>query len=528
MQKFTFDRRTTGLFSDQQNLFTYDQERLLPFIHRTFSIENFEKQVREKKSEFTNDKRKLLVSELRKQYASLTTLSKVSENIDSLENEQTFTITTGHQLSLFTGPVFFIYKILHVIRLCEELSQKYSEYHFVPVFWMASEDHDLEEVRSVDVFGRALTWETEQQGAVGRMTTEGMDVLKSTIRSFFEGKEGADVDRILESYTGKTQSEAMLNLVHSLFGHYGLICLNGDNKELKRSFAPLIKKEITDGFSHQKVEETSRSIEKNGLKVQVKSREVNLFYLKELNREKILNEQDGFYLKDEGVKSLDQTLEMLENDPECFSPNVILRPLYQESILPNLCYVGGVGELSYWIQLKDVFDEANITFPLIQARTSILYLDGNSSKKMDKANLQLEDLFQDKESLKKSKLKEQAADEMDFSTVEQALEIFKNELASKIISVDAGLDKYAESELVKLTKQLDSVKEKLTRSVKQRHEVQLNTIDQLFMKLFPDGVMQERVLNLFSMCPDGKIHHRIAQLHSMIDPFDPDLVVLME
>jgi bacillithiol biosynthesis cysteine-adding enzyme BshC len=528
MQKFTFDRRTTGLFTDQQNLFSYDQERLLPFLNRAFSIENIANQVYDKSVSFSVEKRKSLVSELRKQYASLPVSTKVNEHIDALESKHTFTVTTGHQLSLFTGPVFFIYKILHVIRLCEELNHLFKEYQFVPVFWMASEDHDLEEVRSVDIFGRTLSWETDQEGAVGRMNTEGLEELKSTIRSFYEGKEEADVDRILASYSGNTLAEAQIRLVHSLFGFYGLICLDGDNREFKKSFVPCMERELTDSFSFHNVLSATEDLEKEGFKAQLKSREINLFYLSQNDRSRILKERDGFYLKGHGILSLDETLELLRKHPESFSPNVVLRPLYQESILPNVCYVGGVSELSYWMQLKGVFEEVRIPYPLVQVRTSILYLDATTDKKLKKANLKLEDLFLDREALKRVKLKEQAGDELDLSAIDDLVQLLKQELASKINSFDIGLKKYAEAETVKLDKQIDSIREKLTRILKQRHEAQMNTIDQLYSKLFPDSVMQERVLNIFGMCPDGKIQDRIAQLHLLIDPLEPDLVVLSD
>jgi bacillithiol biosynthesis cysteine-adding enzyme BshC len=528
MQKYTFDRRDTRLFSEQQNLFAYDQERLLQFIGRTFSMKNMEEQLREKSNEFSMDKRRLLVTELKKQYDKLPSVKKVNDNIEDLENDSSFTITTGHQLSIFTGPIFLIYKILHVIRLCEELEKEYKQYRFIPLFWMASEDHDLEEVRSVDVYGKTLFWETEQQGAVGRMNTTGMGALKDTLRSFFEGKEHEDLDHILSTYKGHTQSESFMRLIHELFGSYGLLCLDGDNRALKKSFIPIMKKELKEGFSHRKVEEVSRDLQGEGFKVQVKSRGVNLFYFNDIERNRIVRESEGFYLKGEGHVSQSATLELLEKYPERFSPNVILRPLYQEFILPNVCYVGGVGELSYWIQLKGVFDEARISYPLLHTRTSMLYIDETGARKMEKANIQLEELFLDKEALKFKKIKDQAKEELDFSAIDAMMKELEVHLAEKILSIDHGLEKYAESELVKLRKQIEGIKEKLRRSIKQRHDIQMNTIDQLFSKLFPNSVMQERVLNIFGMCPSGKIHERIRHLYSCINPLDPDLVVLID
>ena len=202
--------------------------------------------------------------------------------------------------------------------------------------------------------------------------------------------------------------------------------------------------------------------------------------------------------------------------------------MYQEVILPNLCYVGGVGELTYWMQLKGVFENAGITFPMIQARTSMLWVDGVTSKKMEKNGLLLEDLFEDAEKLKKRFLGEIASEEINFDELNKNLEQIKSALYDKINQVDAGLQKFAEAELVKLDKQIESVKEKLTRSVKQRHESVIHSIDQISEKLFPGGDLQERSLNLFTMCPDGKVFDKIAQLYKITDPFNPDFVIIQE
>lgn len=528
MQKFTIDRRETGLFSEQQLLLTYNQDAFLPFLENVFSLETIERQASLKQKWFSEEKRELLQRVLEEQYAKAERSQNVSFNLNKLKESNTFTITTGHQLSLFTGPVFFVYKILHTIKLCEFLSEKFKEHHFVPVFWLASEDHDLEEIREVDVFGRKIRWETDQDGAVGRMTVEGLESLKSELRLLFKANELDELDLLLGAYQGKDLAEATFNLVNKLFGKYGLLCLNADHKDLKRTFVPVLEKELLSKFSFGAVNLSTDKLKQDGFKAQVKPNNINLFYINNIKRVKILPEETSFYIEDKGLLSEEQMLDMLHQHPECFSPNVVLRPLYQEYILPNICYVGGVGEISYWLQLKGVFDAVDVPFPLVQTRTSVLYIDSIIHKKMNKSGLLLEELFSDKEELKRRKLKEQASEELDFTEISAASDALSTELMSKIKSIDPGLEKYAGAEIARMKNQIEAIQSRLTKVLKQKNEDQLLAIDAIYERLFPSGMMQERVLNIFSMCPDGKISERIDELFHAIDPLDPDLLILME
>ncbi|MCE2711710.1 MAG: bacillithiol biosynthesis cysteine-adding enzyme BshC [Cryomorphaceae bacterium] len=528
MQKFKIDRRETGLFSEQQLLLTYNQDTFLPFLENVFSLETIERQASLKQKWFSGEKRDLLQRVFEEQYAKAERSQNVSFNLNKLKESNTYTITTGHQLSLFTGPVFFVYKILHTIKLCELLSDKFKEHHFVPVFWLASEDHDLEEIREVDVFGRKIRWETDQDGAVGRMTVEGLESLKSELRLLFKSNELDEIDLLLSAYQGKNLAEATFNLVNKLFGKYGLLCLNADHKDLKRTFVSVLEKELLSKFSFDAVNLSTDKLKQEGFKVQVKPNNINLFYINGLKRVKILSEETGFYIEDKGLLSEKQLLDMLHEHPECFSPNVVLRPLYQEYILPNICYVGGVGEVSYWLQLKGVFDAVEVPFPLVQTRTSVLYIDSIIHKKMNKSGLLLEELFSDKEDLKRRKLKEQASEELDFTDISAASDALSTELMSKITSIDPGLEKYAGAEIARIKNQIEAIQSRLIKVLKQKNEDQLLAIDAIYERLFPDGMMQERVLNIFSMCPDGKISERIDKLYHAIDPLDPDLLILME
>ena len=228
MQKFTFNRQMTGLFTEQQNIIAYQQDHLLQFIEQPFSKINFKKQIEKKSSNYSTDLRLNLVDYFEKVYAFEQSV-KINANIELLKSQKTFTITTGHQLSILTGPIYFIYKIIHIIRLCEELTAEYPECNFVPVFWLASEDHDLDEIRSVNVFGKELSWQTQQEGPVGRMDCSGLAALKVELNSFFSNQSQSEVKDLLEKYSGKNLTEATFNLVNELFSSYGLLIMDGDN-----------------------------------------------------------------------------------------------------------------------------------------------------------------------------------------------------------------------------------------------------------------------------------------------------------
>jgi bacillithiol biosynthesis cysteine-adding enzyme BshC len=528
MQKFTFHRKQTGFFSDQQNRLAYDQESLLPFIQRVFSKEAFDKQVELKRSSYSNNVRSTLAAVVREKYATVNCSEKTAQHVQWLQSDSTFTITTGHQLSLATGPIFSIYKVLHVIRMAEELNADNDLYKVVPVFWMASEDHDIEEVRSVDVFNSRLIWNTNEQGAVGRMSTIGLSEIKDQIRQLFQNQSTDQLNHLLDSWNGKTYGEAFFHLIHFLFDRFGLIIIDGDNKRLKAHFSAIMKREILEKPSFRLVTNTNEHLQKEGAKIQVNPREINVFYLSNGTRDRIVEEDNKYRLNADRLISEKEVMDELDEYPERFSPNVILRPVYQETVLPNLCYLGGVGEIAYWIQLKAVFDEYTIQYPLITPRVSILWIDSVTSKKMAKINLSVEDLFREVSTVKKDMVMSLSDDQFDFSKVDVLMNQLTDEFNAQAKLIDLNAERMSTAELVKVTKQVELIKDKLLKFVKQQHESSLNQIDQVFGRLFPDGSLQERKMNVLTICPTGAIHERIEQLHQFIDPFDMDFIVLKE
>lgn len=528
MQTVQINRTNTGLFSIQQLDLSYNQDRFIPFINKTFSENAFEDIADSKRKRFTKEQRSVLVSALKNQYKGVNNTDASKKNIDALLQENTFTITTGHQLSAFTGPLYFIYKILHVIKQCEELNASHVDYNFIPVYWMASEDHDYEEIKSFQLFNQTITWETDQKGPVGQFDMSGWDAVKTTVKELFANHPEAEIHALIESFDGENYAEAFRKFVHQLFGTYGLVIVDGDDSDLKRLFAPIIRKELSTQFSLEAVEKTNTELEHDGLKIQIHAREINLFYCEKGIRERIVKNGDHFEVEGKGTFTLDELLKMVDEHPELFSPNVVLRPVYQETILPNVCYVGGAGEISYWLQLKRVFDAAEVQYPLIQVRNSLLWIDSGSADKIDKLNLTLDELFQDVDLLKKRYVEENSEEELDFSTLDHRLEALKTSILESVISVEPNLESYGIAETVRIEKQLTGIKDKLYRQSKNRHEKSLKMIDQVNDRLFPGGGMQERKVNFFQLTPDGNYSQTIEFLKNTLQPFSGDLIVVQD
>jgi bacillithiol biosynthesis cysteine-adding enzyme BshC len=386
MKATSIPRNLTNCFSEQQLLISNHQKSLEDFIEKPFSKEAFSSQIELKSKNYLHSNRKLLQSVLIPKYIELENNAQAIENIQKLTEENCFTITTGHQLSLLSGPIYFIYKILHVIKQCEELKKIHPNYHFVPVFWMASEDHDFEEIKTISIFGKSLNWETKQTGAVGRMNLAELQKTLDDFKQLFNNTSSNEIFDLINKMDGKTYGEAFFNFIHAMFSEFGLVIIDGDQKEFKKSFGSIMQLEIETKFSHKAVIQTSEKLSKSNYKIQVNPREINLFYLSEKRRERILPIGSNFGIG-EKLFTKKEILDLIEIKTESFSPNVILRPLYQEFLLPNLCYVGGTNELNYWLQLKQVFESAGILYPLIQARTSALWIDNSSIEKIKKFNL---------------------------------------------------------------------------------------------------------------------------------------------
>lgn len=473
--------------------------QLKDFYDRFPKIENFEGQIIEKQQNYSNTNRKVLTEELTRQYVNFKISESTQNNLKLLEHTNTFTITTGHQLNLFTGPLYFLYKIVSAINLCKELKIKYPKYDFVPVYWMATEDHDFDEINYFNFSGKKLRWNRQASGAVGRLTTEGLDAVLEVFSA--ELPMGTNAEKLKnlfqESYLKHSNlSDGTHFLANELFGEHGLVILNGDNVSLKKIFASFVQSELLEQTAQTQINITNQKLEDLGYGTQVNPRDINLFYLTDEFRERITLVNDTYHIANTKISfTKEEILGELKDHPERFSPNVVLRPLYQEVILPNVCYIGGGGELAYWFQLKSNFEVNKVPFPILLLRNSALIKDEKISEKLDKLNISNKDLFLGKASLINKKVRQISNIDIDFSTQKQHLHDQFKALYELAEQTDASFLGAVKVQEIKQLKGLNHLEKRLLKAQKRKLKDQVERMTEHYNELFPNGNHQERATN---------------------------------
>ncbi|WP_047547898.1 bacillithiol biosynthesis cysteine-adding enzyme BshC [Psychroserpens sp. Hel_I_66] len=478
-----------------------EKDHLKSFYHRFPSIENFEAQIHEKQIAYHPDKRKILVNALMRQYGGLQISSLTLTNLDLLKEETTFTITTGHQLNIFTGPFYFFYKIISTINLCKELKEKYPNQNFVPVYWMATEDHDFEEINFFNFKGQKVQWNREAFGAVGELDLDGLDQVYEAFASQLNKTTNAEELKQLfrSAYLEHGNlTKAMRYLVNELFGAHGLVIVDGNDADLKRPFIPYMEDELVNQTSIEKVSEANKHLNDldGNYKIQVNPREINLFYITQNVRERIV-ETDGNYqvLNTDMNWSKSEMLKELSEHPERFSPNVIMRPLFQEVILPNLCYIGGGGELAYWLQLKSNFDAQKVVFPMLLLRNSVLIITDKQKEKLDKLDVEVNDLFLNTSELRTKITKQVSKIDIDFSKQKDHLKQQFKDLYKLAEQTDKSFVGAVSAQETKQINGLENLEQRLLKAQKRKMSDYLERVTELQKALFPNESLQERQMN---------------------------------
>lgn len=521
----TIQRNKTARFSAFSSAFSEDQSPFSDFIGTPFgSVEHLKEQARKKADTYSEATRKMLVTALESQLGGILS-EKQQANLQLLKKPNTFTITTGHQLTLFGGPMFMLYKVMHVVKLAELFNDSQNEFSAVPVFWMASEDHDIDEIRSAKLFNRDLTWNTTGTGAAGRIPAESLSETTEELKAFFANHPDAEILKYLEKLPQENYGKWYQHFITRLFADYGVLVIEPDSRELKQLFVPVIQREITEKPSLPAVENTNAQLEKQQLKPQAHACACNLFYLTEGGRYRIDPAASGYSIDGE-VYATEDLLKLAAEHPERFSPNVILRPVYQETVLPNLAYIGGGGEMAYWIQLRGVFEAHKALFPLIQQRNSLTLIDPGTEKRKEKTGWDFETFIQPKEQLRNRFLKENDEEKLDIASIRETMKQLHDQMIAKAADIDVSLESFAEAETVRMEKQIDAFHQKLTKQVKQQHEQSLKNIDAISDRLFPEAGLQERYFHWLQFAPDGNVPPLLAAIHEAVQPFEGGLIVV--
>ncbi len=488
--------RETNYFSDFICDYLAGNKVLNPYYNRYPKLENFEAQIQEKKASFTTENRTVLMQVLQQQYSAVKLSEATQKNIALLTKNNTFTITTGHQLNLFTGPLYFLYKILATINLCEELSKKHPNENFVPIFWMATEDHDFLEINHFNFKGNKIEWNRNDGGAVGEFDTKGLQAVFEIFSKQLGVGDNANYLRQLfkSSYLNHNNlADATRFLANQLFGKYGLVIIDANSKPLKKLFKPYVKQELLQQITHQKVTETILNFP---YKVQVNPRAINLFYIKKGLRERIVFENNVYRVNNtEIVWNKDEILKHLNEFPERFSPNVLLRPLLQEIVLPNLCYIGGGGELAYWMELKTTFEAFQVPFPMLLLRNSAFIVTKKQNKKLATLGLKITDLFLSQSNLLSKTTKELSVIIIDFTEQKKHLQKQFEGLYDIAKQTDASFIGAVAAQEKKQLKGLNILEKRLLTAEKRKHSEFLKRITTLQKELFPNQSLQERQVN---------------------------------
>lgn len=512
----------TGYFSKIVTDYSIQAPGLAQFYEHPPTLEGFEKAIQQKAKHSIH--RKVLVEVLQEQYKGLS--GKAVENIAALNNDRTFSVTTGHQLNLFTGPLYFIYKIITTIKLAEEIQQHYPAYKIVPIYWMATEDHDFAEINHIHLYGKKISWELDTAGATGKISTATIGTILTELKTILgEGEQTkALFQRIETAYTQHADlASATRTLVHDLFQEYGLVIIDADDARFKQAFASIMHTDITERHSHRLINATNEQLAQ-AYEVQVNPREINFFYLDKGLRERIIQEGENYVVNNTSITFNPKELTAaIQAHPERFSPNVVTRPLYQESILPNIAYIGGGAEIAYWLELKSTFEHYTIPFPTLLLRNSVLWIDEGSKKRLDKLGLQSLDLFQPLNELIKFFIQQHQQEELSLKAECNAVEQIFQTILKKGLHQDPTLKGLIEAEKTKTLHAIAHIEQRLVKAEKKKFETEINQLEKVYEKLFPNGGLQERHENVIGPLIGNPDFIKI--LHSSLYPLNNKLTI---
>lgn len=476
--------------------------QLQPFYHYAPTLDGYKQKVAQRT--FSAQQRQLLVEVLQQQYGDLLSDNNpVANNIQALTNENTYTVTTGQQIHIYLGPLYVVNKILSTIAQCQWLEENFEGKKFVPVFWMATEDHDFEEISHLQLFYKQFAWPQPQDynGAVGRIAPQSINQLEGEIREVLNNDEEAKklLDLFTDAYTRYTTlADATRYIVHQLFGHEGLVVIDADNTQLKQVLKPYIYNDVFTGKNFETVNKTSALLEEN-YKAQIHPREINFFYLTENGRYRLALENGVYKALDSQIAfSEEQIKKEIEQHPEHFSPNVVMRPVYQELILPNIAYIGGPAEVNYWLQLKDCFDANEVQFPIIELRQSIILINSKIAEKVEGMGFTIADFLQEAKELEAEFVSKNSSGTPDYSTHYKAIEAELEAIKNKALEVDNNLRPFLEGEFKKITDTFEKLDAKLDKLEKKKFENQLKQIENIKTKFFTPHQLAERTDTMLS------------------------------
>jgi bacillithiol synthase len=485
--------KDTNCFSQIVLDYLQNKPDLQQFYNLYPDLQNIEKAIAQKQNQSIN--RIQLVSGLQQQYTGMEMPNIVEENIQKLLLPTTFTICTAHQPNIFTGPLYFVFKILHTVVLCNYLANKYQNYHFVPVYYMGAEDADINEIGTFHIGNKRFQWQPPQAGAVGRINTESLQEVLAEVAKYIDvnTENGKHLYNILtDAYNQKLPlAAATIRLVHHLFGQYGVVVLQPDAAVFKQLFVPIMQQELLHQSSNKAIQETNTALAKQ-YKPQAFSRPINLFYLQENSRDRIEFVDGKYQVVNSDLQFTEaEILEILHHNPERFSPNVILRGLLQETLLPNIAFVGGGGELAYWLQLKNVFAQHSVVFPMLILRQSMQIINPKTVALQQQLNITNTQLY-----LPLHQLQQQwIVHNFDLQQFDNQKKLHQQLFDSYQKCIENLPKSFSKTIIAHQTKSIaiqHRLQTKLIAAYKKKDQISAQKIETLHQHIFPNRTLQER------------------------------------
>ncbi len=504
-----FENGFTKLYTD----FVNDFQKVKRFYRSDFrSLASFRALAEARRTSFTH--RDLLSDVLREQNSAFGSSEKTGANIDLLRRENTVAVVTGQQVGLLGGPMYTLFKTLTAIKLTRMLNEQLPEFHFVPVFWLEGEDHDFEEVNNFTILnsdsvpvniGYVPKGKRGQKnlGAVGNVVLD--ENITSTMEELAKALMSTEfksplIENVQRHYTpSKTLLAAFTSFLGSLLPDEGLIFIDPNDRRLKEIVKPIFIKEILEFPKvSQLIIQQSAELEEE-YHAQIKTKAMNIFIFHQGGRYILEPRENDFALR--GTRHYfgkDELLKLIDDSPESASPNVALRPVCQDTLLPTVAYIAGPAEVAYFAQLSGVYDYFHCPYPVIYPRASATVVEERQLKILDKYQITLPELFENPEKVSKKVIdivSEVKIDEVFTETSRQMNETL-NELKFGLKYIDPTLLGPLESTREKIESTVGILRGKAMEAQQRKHEVALRQIQKVQNVLFPNGNVQERELNI--------------------------------
>ncbi|MBI4811092.1 MAG: bacillithiol biosynthesis cysteine-adding enzyme BshC [Ignavibacteriales bacterium] len=505
--------RTEGGFSLLYKDFIDDFQKVHRFYETDFhSLSSLHDVANKLSKRFTH--RELLVQVLLKQNQRYGVSQSTIDNINLLHDHRTLAIVTGQQVGILSGPLYTIYKTITTIKLAKELNNVLPEFRFVPIFWLEGEDHDFGEVNKVNILNTdnsPVTLEYllsskiggKNLGSVGELIFDNnlehfLDALQKTLANT-EFKQSV-IDFIKTHYRqGISFNQAFVSFMSKLFENDGLIFISSNDVRFKKILSPIFLKEIYEyPRVSQLIIEQSAHLEEQ-YHAQIKTKALNLFYFHKNGRYLIEPRDNDFSLKGtRHIISKDEMLRSVQDAPELFSPNVALRPICQDTILPTAVYVAGPSEIAYFAQLKKVYNYFNLTMPMIYPRATVTLIEEKFERIMEKYQVELMEIFGDISKVETKVIdivSEVKIDEM-FAEAFQKVADLTNEMKYGLNYIDGTLIGSLDTTKEKIEQQLSVLKDKVVEAQKRKYDIALRQIGKVINNIYPNTNFQERELNI--------------------------------